>query len=146
MRHEVSIEIDRPIEAVFDYTNNHVPEWSITVVAEERHGDTPGVGATFRCMTEDHGRKMDFDGVVTLWEPPRTSAVTLTGKHFDIEARYDFEDLGGRTRVTQRSKIRPKGFTKVFLALFGRFMQKSADKAARREFDSLKRHLESRSA
>ena len=35
MRNEVSIEIDRPIDEVFQLTNDHVAEWSIIVVEDE---------------------------------------------------------------------------------------------------------------
>ncbi len=145
MKHEVSIEIDRPIEEVFDYTNNHVSDWSITVVEdeviEEKEG---GVGSTFRIVTEESGRRMDFDGVITHWDPPRSSAIQLTGKSFDIDTRYDFEDLGGRTRVTQVASVRGKGFVGVLLVLCGWLLQKSACKASQREFDSLKSKIEAR--
>jgi hypothetical protein len=30
-----SVEIDKPIEVVFEYTNNNVAEWSTIVVADE---------------------------------------------------------------------------------------------------------------
>jgi len=79
MQTELSIEIDRPIAEVFDYTNNNITEWSITVVAVEILDEKPeGVGTTFRCVTEDKGRRMDFDGVTTRYEPPTASAVYLT--------------------------------------------------------------------
>ena len=49
MKHEVSIEIDRPIGEVFDYTNHNVAESSITVVEDEVIEDREGgVGSTFR--------------------------------------------------------------------------------------------------
>jgi hypothetical protein len=59
MKQQASVEIDRPIDEVFDYTNNHVAEWSITIVENEVIEEKPeGVGSTFRCVTEDHGRRM----------------------------------------------------------------------------------------
>jgi uncharacterized membrane protein len=146
MEHEVSIEIDRPIDQVFDYTNNNVAEWSKTVVEDEVLDDKRGVGTKFRCVTEDHGRRMDFDGVVTQWDPPRASAVKMVGKSFDIEARYTFEDLGGRTRVTQHGRVQPKGMFKVLFFLLGWMFHKAGCRAAQEEFESLKRKLEARPA
>ena len=87
LRHEddamhslASVEIDRPIDEVFTYTNEKVAEWSLTVVEDEVIEGKNGVGTTFRCVTEEKGRRMDFQGVVTLWEPPIKSAISLTGR------------------------------------------------------------------
>lgn len=137
-----SVEIDRPIDEVFTYTNEKVDEWSLTVVKDEVIEDKDGVGTTFLCVTEEKGRRMDFQGVVTVWEPPNRSAISLTGKSFDIEAEYRFEDLGGRTRVTQESNVSGKGFVKLVFLLFGWLMNKQGCKAVNNELESLKRHLE----
>ena len=138
-----SIEIDRPIDEVFTYTNEKVAEWSLTVVEDEVIEDKNGVGTTFLCVTEENGRRMEFQGIVTLWEPPTRSAIKLTGKVFDIEAEYRFEDLNGRTRVTQESTVSGKGFVKIMFFLFGWFMNKQGCKAVQNEFESLKQKLES---
>jgi len=128
---------------VFEYTNNHVAEWSKAVVENEVIEEKPeGVGTTFLCVTEDHGRRMEFQGVVTRHEPPRVSAIHLAGSSFDIDAEYVFEDLGGRTRVTQQSSVAPKGLLKVFFFLFGWMMYKAGCKAQEDELDNLKRLLE----
>lgn len=145
MQNEVSVVIDRPIEEVFDYTHNHVAEWSLTVVEDEVLEEKPeGVGMTFRVVTEDHGRRMEFEGVVTRHEPPRFSSVTLNGKSFDIETEYSFEDLSGRTRVTQRATVNAKGFFRVLLFFLGTFMKRSSCNALESELVNLKRQLESR--
>lgn len=143
MHQEASVEIDRPIEEVFRLTTEHVPDWSDVVVAEEMLDEKPaGVGTTFRTITQDHGKQMVFQGVVTKYDPPRASTVRLTGDMFDIEAEYTFEDLAGRTRVTQRSTVSGKGFTKVVFALFGWMMRKSSCKALEKELAGLKRFCE----
>ncbi len=143
MQSLASIEIDRPIDEVFTYTNEKVDEWSLTVVKDEVIEDKDGVGTTFLCVTEEKGRRMDFQGVVPVWEPPTRSAISLTGKSVDIEAEYRFEDLGGRTRVTQESTVSGKGFVKIVFLLFGWLMNKQGCKAVANELESLKRHLES---
>ncbi len=106
---------------------------------EEKPG---GVGSTFRCVTEERGKTMEFQGVVTRHEPPRLSAIHLTGQYFDIDAEYRFEDLDGRTRVTQESTVAPKGFLKVIFFLFGWMMKKSTCKAVANELNNLKQKLE----
>jgi hypothetical protein len=145
MRAQVSVEIDRPIDEVFDFTITHVAEWSITVIEDEVIEEKPGhVGTTFRCLTESQGRKMEFQGVITKYDCPTLSASYLTGDAFDIDVEYAFEDVSGKTRVTQTSIVIPKGFTKVFFILFGWAMNKSNCSAAENELQNLKHILESR--
>jgi len=145
MQTELSVEIDRPIAEVFDYTTNNVAEWSRTVVEQEVLEEKPeGVGTTFRVVTEERGRRMEFQGVVTRHEPPTASTVVLRGDQFDIEAAYLFEDLSGRTRVTQRATVNARGIFRAFLFLFGWIMRKGSCKAQELELASLKRRLEAR--
>tara|TARA_R110002072_G_scaffold233795_1_gene391347 strand:+ start:11561 stop:12016 length:456 start_codon:yes stop_codon:yes gene_type:complete len=145
MKTKASVEISRPIEEVFDFTNNHVVEWSITVVEDTVIEETPDrVGTTFKCITQSNGRKMNFQGVVTRWEPPHVSAIDLVGDAFGIEAAYFFERTPAGTRVTQKSVISPKGLLKVFFFLFGWMMGPAGCKEAQRELDNLKSVLESR--
>ncbi len=145
MKTTMSVEISRPINEVFDYTIHNVAKWSIIVVKDEVIDEKPeGVGTTFRVTTEEKGRRMDFEGTVTLHDPPNAHAVLMKGEQFDIEAEYVFEDLGGRTRVTQRSTVHAKGFVKVILLLFGWLMKKSSCKALEHELLNLKRLAEAR--
>ena len=75
MRSTLSVEVDRPIAEVFDYSMNNVSEWSITCVEDEVLQEKPeGVGTTFRIVTEERGQRMEFQGVVTRHEPPTASA------------------------------------------------------------------------
>ena len=143
MKAEVSVEIDRPIGEVFPIATGKVAEWSITVVEDEVIEKKPGeVGTTFRCVTEERGRRMEFIGTVTVHEPPSRSAVVLRGKHFDLDVEYVLEDLGGRTRLTQRSEIHGKGFAKVMFFLLGWLLAKSGKKAGEKELASLKEYCE----
>ena len=94
-----------------------------------------GVGTTFRTVTEERGRRMEFVGEVTHYDQPTASTVVLIDDAFDIEAAYTFEALGERrTLVTQNSDVTPKGFLKVFFFLFGWLMKKGSCDAARKEF------------
>jgi hypothetical protein len=144
MRSEGSIVVDRPQEEVFQLTNDHVEKWSIVVVENEVLDEKPGgVGTTFRTVTEERGKKMEFQGVVTRHTPPHLSAVHLTGSMFDIDVEYRFDDVPvGRTRVTQRSHVAAKGAFKIFLFLFGWMMKKSSCQALQKELNSLKQFCE----
>ena len=145
MQTTMSVEVDRPIKEVFDYTINNVAEWSIIVVKDEVIDEKPdGVGSTFRVTTEEKGRRMEFEGLVMRHEPPTAHAVFMKGSQFDIEAEYLFEDLHGRTRVTQRSIVHGKGFIKVIFVLLGWLMNKSSRSALEKELLNLKRLAEAR--
>ncbi|MEM6688310.1 MAG: SRPBCC family protein [Planctomycetota bacterium] len=142
MKSIASVEINRPIEEVFDYTNAKVAEWSLTVVEDEIIEDKGGLGDRSRCVTEENGRQMVFDGTTTVWEPPHRSVVSLIGKSFDIEAEYRFENISGKTRVTQEAIVSGKGLFRIMFMILGRLMQKQGCQAAQKELDSLKLKLE----
>jgi hypothetical protein len=145
MKSEMSVEIDRPIEQVFELTNRNVSKWSITVVEDEviedrNDGD---VGTKFRIVTEERGKRMEFAGEVTEHRPPHSTRSKMVGPYFDIDALYLFEDLrNGRTRVTQKSTVTGKGFFKVMLFLMSGFIKKSSCDAGQKELDSLKAFVE----
>ncbi len=145
MQTEATIEIDRSIDEVFEFTNNHVAEWSQLVVEDTPIDEKPGrVGSTFRCVTEEQGRRMEFTGTVTRHDPPYASAVHMVGGSFEMDVEYAFEAVGDRTRLTQRSTVVGKGLMKLMLAIARWTMKKSSCRVAERELENLKRLLEAR--
>ncbi|GAA4457784.1 SRPBCC family protein [Novipirellula rosea] len=143
MQSTISIQIDRNIDDVFRLTHQHVAQWSIIVIEDEVIEEKPGgVGTTFRTVTEDHGKRMEFAGVVTRHEPPYVHAVHMTGDMFDIDAEYVFNESKGRTRVTQRANVTGKGIFRWFMLLFGWMMKRSHSKASELEMQSLKKFCE----
>ena len=147
MHTQGSVEIDRPIDEVYWLTVDNVAEWSKIVVEDETLVQTPEmIGSTFRTVTFDRGQRMEFEGTITKFEPPKIHAVEMTGKMFDLEVEYLFEDLGSRTRVTQNSIVHPKGGMKIFFALLGWAMKKSSCDAIQKELEGLKRFCENADA
>lgn len=145
MQNEASVVIERPIQKVFELANKDVAEWSSIVVEDvPLEGDGTHVGDTFRVVTEEKGRRMEFQGVVTRFDAPVSSAIEMRGKMFDLFVEYEFEDLGGRTRLTQRSRAKGHGVMGLFLTLFGWMMKKSSCDAAQQELGRLKAYVEER--
>ena len=143
MKNTASIEIDRPIEEVFKVTTERMPEWSKTVVEEKVIEETlEGVGTKFHMVTEERGRRMDFQGVVTRFDPPRESAARMVGKAFNIESAFTFEDLGGRTRVNQTASVTGNGLFKPMMMILGLVMGRAGCKAAEEELVCLKQYCE----
>lgn len=144
MKSELSIDIDRPREAVFDVVLKDVAAWSITCVEDERLEDVDdgGVGTRFRTVTEERGRRTEMTGEVTAHDPPRSSRCYLVSDAFEIDVHYDFEELPTGTRVTQRSEVTFKGFMKVLMALLGWAFKKSACDAQLQELQAMKAYAE----
>ncbi|MCB9914344.1 MAG: SRPBCC family protein [Planctomycetes bacterium] len=142
MESELSIVVERPVAEVFAKTLNDVTAWSRTCLEEEVLEDRGGVGTRLRLVTEERGQRMEFLGTVTEHAAPRYSALHLVGPHFDLDVRYDFEDLGGRTRVTQRSRVSGKGSFKLMIAVGGPVMKQAAQAAQRAELERLKAYCE----
>jgi hypothetical protein len=81
MKSAMSVIVKRPIAEVFEFATKRVSDWSIIVVEDEMLQETPeGVGSTFRVVTEGRGKRMAFEGVVTLHEPPKRSSSVVTGQ------------------------------------------------------------------
>lgn len=141
-----SVEIDRPIEHVFHLTNKNVTDWSTIVLEEHIINETEDViGTTMRTVTEDHGRRMEFEGIVTEYDCPHATSIELTGESFDLKVDYTFDDLDGRTRVTQHSFVSPKGWMmKIMFFVMGWLMKSANCKALNKELQSLKSFCESR--
>ena len=144
MKTEASVEIDRPIEEVFDKAFECVPAWSTIVVEAQPIEETPEVvGSTFKTITEDRGRRMEFLGIVTEYQRPQRSRVEMVNKAFDLDVLYLFEATATGTRMTQMSEVKPKGITKVIMALVGLAMRKSSCEAQQKELNGLKAFCES---
>lgn len=144
MKTQCSVEIDAPIDLVFELTNNDVSKWSLVVIDEEIVERTDDVvGSRFRSVTSSNGKELTFEGVVTKYECNEHSACQLTGRQFDIDVGYWFEELDGRTRVTQVSVVTVK---KWLMSLVFKFMKTVIEKqscdAAQKELESLKSYCE----
>ena len=144
MSMKASVLINCPIHAAFECTNDHVTKWSSIVKEEEMLNVTPEkVGSTFRTITNEHGREMTFDGVVTKYNPPYESGIRMEGEAFRLTADYCFKEVPQGTRVTQTSTVQGKGIFSILIPIMGFFMKKSNCQALQNELNQLKRFCES---
>lgn len=144
MKSSAEITINAPVQEVFDYTLNHVAEWSTIVVEDKITSDGPvGVGTTFHTITEERGNRMEFEGEVTEHEIPSRHRIFMKGDSFDMDVIYTFEPSGDKaTLLTQHSDVTAKGFLKVFFFLFGWLMKKGGCDAVKKELNNLKDRCE----
>lgn len=148
MKTELSVEIDRPIEEVFDYLHDHTVDWIESVVSDDviREQNNGGYGTTFRVVTEERGQQMEFLGEITGWSRPRRSQSLLKGDAFDIDVEYKLESRSqGSTLVMQCSRVVPKSLMMKLMCFgLGWAMKGAGKRALRKDFATLKHQLESR--
>jgi uncharacterized protein YndB with AHSA1/START domain len=121
---EQSINIDRPIEEVWDYLLNH-NEWrrpyvlGVRKITESGHG----VGARY----EDRFKAMGLEGTVvnelTEFEPPRRMSWTQPDKKgpvYVVTGSYTLESLDGRTRFTLTNRYEMPGLWRLLTPLLRR--------------------------
>ncbi len=141
MRIEESVQINRPLEEVYEYVANpeNLPEWAGTAI--EVRKDTPGPlleGSTFTTVGKFLGRRFETPFEVTAHESPRRHAHKSTGGPFPLEWTLTFEELPGGTRLTQVAEGEPGGFFK----LAGPLLERAVRRQFRTDLANLKDLLE----
>ena len=147
MKNTYSIEIDAPPADVFYFLENgeRLTEWLPNLIEHEDLEITENkVGSTARQVFLEGGRRMEMMGTTTAYEANRRLAAEVSGKAFDLMVDYKLEDLNGRTRVTQDSEVRFKGFLRFLGPVMILFTKKSAQNHLEETFGKLKALAEAR--
>jgi carbon monoxide dehydrogenase subunit G len=147
--HTVIIEINASPQIVFSWLEDptKLNQWLPNIVENEIIYTTENkVGSTWRQVYEENGRRMEMFGTTTVHEPCKRTACEIKGKLFDLDVDYRLENLDGRTRLTQNSVVKMKGFFKLLGFILGPIMKKSQDKQADNSFSKLKRLAEAEAA
>lgn len=120
---EATVEINRPVEAVFDYLadGHNDPQFSPRVLKIERVPDGPtAVGTVFRSTVKDAGMKTgrefritDLEAPVRIrWAEVSKNSVTASEGGYDLEPMSD-----GRTRVRIFNVLEGHGIGKLLVGL-----------------------------
>jgi uncharacterized membrane protein len=109
LRYESSIEIDRPLEEVFEYMQDidREREWQPNLrEAEQSPEGEPGVGTRRRYVSEFMGKRFENVYVNTIYEPNRRVAYE-SARESDTQAEGEitWEAVDGGTRVTMRVSV-----------------------------------------
>ncbi len=143
MRVEESIEINRPVEEVFDYVVNpeNLPEWSGLAIEVK---DAPGPlreGDAFTVVGKFLGRQFETPYERTSYESPRRYTDRAAGGPIpDQDWTYTFEEVSGGTRLTRVAEGEPGGFFKLAEPLIERALKRQV----RTDLETLKDLLEAR--
>jgi uncharacterized membrane protein len=144
MRVEASIEIDRPLEAVFSYVSDvgNYPEWMAHVL--EVHKDTPGApqqSDTFNVAIKSLGRRFETPYERTSYEANRRYTDRAIGGPIpDQRWHSTFEEVPRGTRLTRAVDAEPGGLLKLLEPL----QKRAAGRQIREDLQTLTHLLETR--
>src|SRR5215467_10923786 len=101
---ETSIEIRRPVEAVFAFVSDprNEPQWRKTVTVKEFQvtpDGPPAVGTQVRGVASLLGVKLEMTSRITALEPNRSYSIKGSSGAGWMEATWRFEAVGEGTRL-----------------------------------------------
>jgi len=105
MQLSYEVVVDKPIQAVWDYSNNpdNLIHWLNDFVSHEHvKGDknAPGVGDVANVTYTQPGGDFVMEETVTAYDAPRHIKLFMTSKYMDMEIVNDFEEVEpGKTRL-----------------------------------------------
>jgi uncharacterized membrane protein len=144
MRVEESIEIDRPLEAVFSYVSDvgNYPEWMAHAL--EVRKDTPGPpqqSDTFTVAIKSVGRRFETPYERTSYEANRRYTDRAIGGPIPNQRWHStFEEVPGGTRLTRAVDAEPGGLLKLLEPL----QKRAVGRQLREDLQTLKHLLEAR--
>jgi dehydrogenase/reductase SDR family protein 12 len=144
MRVEDSIEINRPLEEVFDYVSDvaNFPEWTAHTL--EVHKDTVGPpqhGDSFTVVIKSVGRRFETPYERTSFEPNRHYTDRAVGGPVPNQQwDYSFQDTPGGTRLRRAVEAEIGGILRLLEPL----QKHAVQRQQRRDLRTLKELLEAR--
>jgi uncharacterized protein YndB with AHSA1/START domain len=136
-----TLEIDRPIEEVFEFLSNvdNAPEWSLEIV-EVSHDGPIELGATGRDVRIMGKKQVTMPWTVTEFERPFRVVFEYT-EPFPITAAFLFDATDSqKTNVTCLTTMKPTGFWRLLSPM----MAREGAKTDEAQFAKAKRILEGR--
>jgi uncharacterized membrane protein len=144
MRVEESIEINKPLEEVFNYVSDvgNFPQWTAHTL--EVRKDTPGPpqqSDRFTLAIKSVGRRFETPYERTSYEPKRRYTDRAVGGPIPNQQwDYTFQEVPGGTRLRRAVEAEPGGFLKLLEPLQKRAVQRQL----RKDLQTLKDLLEAR--
>ena len=123
---EIPVEIDRPVEEVFQYFTDvaRIPEWNSMVLEVTPSAHPIHVGSTAKFRMRLLGRTIEATQEVLEYEPNRR-VVVRTPAPIAVTDTWMFESLGpGRTRLNYHSVGEVSGFFKLADPIVARVAKK----------------------
>ena len=144
MRVEESIEINKPLEEVFNYVSDvgNFPQWTAHTL--EVRKDTPGIpqqSDRFTVAIKSVGRRFETPYERTSYEANRRYTDRAVGGPIpDQRWEYAFREVPGGTRLTRAVDAEPGGLLRLLEPVQKRLVHRQL----RKDLESLKDLLEAR--
>ncbi len=140
---ELSVVINRPAEEVFAVLANleNDIKWRTEWIETKNTSESPpGMGATYRLVSEFLGRQIPTVYEVIEYEPDRRAAWKTMSGPLPLTFRRTFEHVEGGTHFTIRYEVEPRGFFKLVMPL----LSKSVKRQHQDDLHRVKELLETR--
>ena len=138
---EKSVVIRRPIEEVFRYASQNIPDWQASVVSAYLVPEGPlAVGSTQVIIRKMFGRKVNHPHEFTVVDPPHKICYRAPLGSLDSQGCTAFAPEEGGIRVTVSVEFQPRGLLKLVQWL----IQWQLPKQIEADFRRLKSLLEAR--
>jgi len=127
---EASIDIQRPVEAVFAFVSDgrNNPQWQGAFKEVQVTPDgPPTVGTRMKGVASFLGVKLEPTAEITALEPNRSFSFKGTSGPASIEGTYRFEAAGEGTRISSTFQVEPGGLFKVAGPVFASQFKKQTD-------------------
>jgi hypothetical protein len=127
---EVGVEINRPVEEIFDNMSSpeNGPKWRSGVLeTEQTSKGLSGVGSTNREVDRFLGRQLDQSFEVTEHESNRMIKQKTTSELMTLEISYAFDSVEGGTRLTMGGHGESDGFFKLADPLLSRMAERQME-------------------
>jgi uncharacterized membrane protein len=138
---ELSIEIRRPVEAVFAFASDFrkIPQWQKSIKEAPVTPDRPpAVGTKGRQEGSFLGVKVEATSEITALESNRSLSFKASSGPASMEAIWRFEAVGAGTRISGTYQVEPGGLFKLAGPLFA----SQAKKQLEADWQRLKEVLE----
>jgi uncharacterized protein YndB with AHSA1/START domain len=133
---ELTITIERPIEAVWTYSQDlsRYPEWNPGVIAARQTSPGPmQVGATLAFTGKLLGRSYESQAECTAYIPMERFTSRSTSGPFLLEVDTRLEPVDGGTKMTSTYRGESRGFMKL--------AEPVAVRVARKQFEAANENL-----
>jgi ligand-binding SRPBCC domain-containing protein len=142
MRVEESIEINRPLEEVFNYVSDvgNFPQWTAhTLEVRKDTAGPPQQSDRFTLAIKSVGRRWETPYERTSYEPNRQYTDRAVGGPIPNQQwEYTFQEVPGGTRLTRAVETEMSGILKLLEPI----QKRSAERGLRRDLQTLKDVLE----
>jgi class 3 adenylate cyclase len=123
MHYEMTVDIDRPIDVVWEWSNDlfNVPRLrGQTIVFRQTSPGPMGLGSTFEGRVMILGFETRVHGSIVEWDPPHATAATIAARPIkSFTARESFEETAAGTHLVRSMDIEPRSFYRVIWAILG---------------------------